>query len=55
MSKQGIFGAIIVLTWLILGIFNIITGRDVMIGLIGFMMGVYLYWWENKDVKEVAR
>ena len=52
MTKQAIIAIIIVLSWMILGIFNIIQSNIMFTGLIGYMLGTYLTTWENKDVKK---
>lgn len=52
MTKQAIIGIIVILGWMFAGVFNLISGSDMMIGLIGFMAGVWLTTWENKCVEQ---
>jgi len=50
MTTQSWIGVGLVLGWMISGIFNIISGYTMMLGLVGFMIGVWLTTWENKCV-----
>ena len=50
MTIQAWVGVISILMWITTGIFNLISGEIMMVGLIAFMAGVWLTTWENKCV-----